>query len=47
MYNNGVSHKVEQGDLDGIATILKWHFVCGKRQNKPASGNQTYRPHRS
>lgn len=24
MYNNGVSHKTEQTDLDGIYTILKW-----------------------
>lgn len=24
MYNNGISHKVEQSDLDGIATILRW-----------------------
>lgn len=24
MYNNGVSHKTEQSDLDGIYTVLKW-----------------------
>ena len=24
MYNNGVSHKTEPHDLDGIYTILKW-----------------------
>lgn len=24
MYNNGVSHKTEPRDLDGIYTILKW-----------------------
>ncbi|XP_066148844.1 acetyl-CoA carboxylase isoform X1 [Euwallacea fornicatus] len=24
MFNNGVSHKTEQSDLDGIYTILKW-----------------------
>lgn len=24
MYNNGVSHKTEPHDLDGIYTIIKW-----------------------
>jgi len=24
MYNNGVSHKTEPRDLDGIYTLLKW-----------------------
>lgn len=24
MYNNGISHKTEPRDLDGIYTILKW-----------------------
>ena len=24
MYNNGVSHKTEPRDLDGIYAILKW-----------------------
>lgn len=24
MYNNGVTHKTEQSDLEGIYTILKW-----------------------
>jgi acetyl-CoA carboxylase / biotin carboxylase 1 len=24
MYNNGVSHKTEQTDIEGIYTILKW-----------------------
>lgn len=24
MYNNGVSHHVVSGDLEGVATILRW-----------------------
>lgn len=24
MYNNGISHKTEARDLDGIYTIMKW-----------------------
>ena len=24
MYNNGISHKTESRDLDGIYTIIKW-----------------------
>lgn len=24
MYNNGVSHKTEPRDLDGVYTLLKW-----------------------
>jgi acetyl-CoA carboxylase/biotin carboxylase 1 len=24
MYNNGVSHKTEARDLDGVYTVLKW-----------------------
>jgi acetyl-CoA carboxylase/biotin carboxylase 1 len=35
MYNNGISHKVEQGDLDGIATILKWLSYVAKDKMSP------------
>nr|XP_008194740.1 PREDICTED: acetyl-CoA carboxylase isoform X1 [Tribolium castaneum] len=35
MYNNGVSHKVEQGDLDGIATVLKWLSYVPRDKNSP------------
>ncbi|XP_063925251.1 acetyl-CoA carboxylase isoform X2 [Zophobas morio] len=35
MYNNGVSHKVDQGDLDGIATILKWLSYVAKDKISP------------
>lgn len=24
MYNNGVTHKTESSDLEGVYTILKW-----------------------
>lgn len=33
MYNNGISHKVEQSDLDGVATILKWLSYIPKDKN--------------
>ncbi|KAK9874333.1 hypothetical protein WA026_002683 [Henosepilachna vigintioctopunctata] len=35
MYNNGVSHKTEQSDLDGIYTILKWLSYIPKDKNSP------------
>lgn len=33
MYNNGISHKVEQSDLEGVATILKWLSYIPKDKN--------------
>ncbi|XP_044762645.1 acetyl-CoA carboxylase isoform X3 [Coccinella septempunctata] len=35
MYNNGVSHKTEQSDLDGIYTILKWLSYIPKDKVSP------------
>ncbi|XP_071057083.1 acetyl-CoA carboxylase isoform X2 [Onthophagus taurus] len=35
MYNNGVSHKTEQTDLDGIYTILKWLSYIPKDKFSP------------
>uniref|UniRef100_A0AAR5PDP7 Acetyl-CoA carboxylase n=1 Tax=Dendroctonus ponderosae TaxID=77166 RepID=A0AAR5PDP7_DENPD len=35
MYNNGVSHKTEQSDLDGIYTILKWLSYIPKDKFSP------------
>ncbi|XP_076256364.1 acetyl-CoA carboxylase isoform X2 [Rhynchophorus ferrugineus] len=35
MYNNGISHKTEQSDLDGISTILKWLSYVPKDKMSP------------
>lgn len=35
MYNNGVSHKTESRDLDGIYTILKWLSYVPKDKQSP------------
>lgn len=35
MYNNGVSHKTESRDLDGVYTILKWLSYMPKYQGSP------------
>ncbi|GLV36890.1 Acetyl-CoA carboxylase [Carabus blaptoides fortunei] len=35
MYNNGVSHKTEARDLDGIHTILKWLSYIAKDKMSP------------
>lgn len=35
MYNNGVSHKTEARDLDGIHTILKWLSYIPKDKMSP------------
>ncbi|XP_071442085.1 acetyl-CoA carboxylase isoform X1 [Hetaerina americana] len=35
MYNNGVSHKTEPHDLDGIRTILKWLSYIPKDNTSP------------
>ncbi|XP_045467140.1 acetyl-CoA carboxylase isoform X2 [Harmonia axyridis] len=35
MYNNGVSHKTEQSDLDGIYTLLKWLSYIPKDKLSP------------
>ncbi|XP_060534242.1 acetyl-CoA carboxylase isoform X2 [Cylas formicarius] len=35
MYNNGISHKTEQSDLDGIYTILKWLSYMPKDKLSP------------
>ncbi|KAL3270902.1 hypothetical protein HHI36_021411 [Cryptolaemus montrouzieri] len=35
MYNNGVSHKTEQSDLDGVYTILKWLSYIPKDKLSP------------
>ncbi|XP_050313932.1 acetyl-CoA carboxylase isoform X2 [Anthonomus grandis grandis] len=35
MYNNGVTHKTEQSDLDGIFTILKWLSYMPKDKMSP------------
>ncbi|XP_075219792.1 acetyl-CoA carboxylase isoform X3 [Lycorma delicatula] len=36
MYNNGISHKTEPRDLDGIYTILKWLSYMPKDKLSPA-----------
>lgn len=35
MYNNGVSHKTEARDLDGIYRILKWLSYIPKTKESP------------
>ncbi|KAI4455017.1 acetyl-coa carboxylase isoform a [Holotrichia oblita] len=35
MYNNGVSHKTEQTDLEGVYTILKWLSYIPKDKMSP------------
>uniref|UniRef100_A0A8D8X038 Acetyl-CoA carboxylase n=1 Tax=Cacopsylla melanoneura TaxID=428564 RepID=A0A8D8X038_9HEMI len=35
MHNNGVSHKTEPRDLDGVYTILKWLSYIPKTKNSP------------
>lgn len=35
MYNNGVSHKTEARDLDGIYRILKWLSYIPKSKESP------------
>ncbi|KAJ8978777.1 hypothetical protein NQ317_015501 [Molorchus minor] len=35
MYNNGVTHKTESSDLDGIYTILKWLSYIPKDKSSP------------
>ncbi|CAG9767703.1 unnamed protein product [Ceutorhynchus assimilis] len=35
MYNNGITHKTEQSDLDGIYTILKWLSYVPKDKMSP------------
>lgn len=35
MYNNGVSHKTEQTDLEGVYTILKWLSYIPKDKTSP------------
>lgn len=35
MHNNGVSHKTEPRDLDGVYTILKWLSYIPKTKSSP------------
>lgn len=35
MYNNGVSHKTEARDLDGVYRILKWLSYIPKAKDSP------------
>lgn len=35
MYNNGVSHKTEARDLDGVYRILKWLSYIPKTKESP------------
>nr|XP_024218668.1 acetyl-CoA carboxylase 1 [Halyomorpha halys] len=35
MYNNGVSHRTESRDLDGVAAILRWLSFMPKDKNSP------------
>lgn len=44
MYNNGVTHKTEQSDLDGIYTILKWLSYIPKDKLSPVPVIKTSDP---